>query len=183
MLHADAFKELILTYKSSSKKDEIVQMMLKDSKVFDQAFSFLKENNQKLIQYAVWPISYAAVSQPELIKNKWTLILKYIQDNHLHDAIRRNFMYVLENVNIPEKWHGTVIDFCFSCIHNPTEKVAAKAYAISIIEKLIVHYPDLIQEFIVSLEMNMEYAQPAFTSRARKVLKKYRKNINTTNEF
>ena len=75
MLHADAFKELILTYKSSSKKDEIVQMMLKDSKVFDQAFSFLKENNQKLIQYAVWPISYAAVSQPELIKNKWENII------------------------------------------------------------------------------------------------------------
>ena len=184
MLSDYELKQWILDSKTSKKRDTIVQLMLTETIVFDTVFSFLKDENQQLVQYAVGSISYAAVHQPALIKNKWKWIMEYIQNNQLHGAVRRCFLYVLENTPIPVKWHGQVIDFCFNFINKPTEKVAVKAYALTIIEKLTVLYPELIPELIGSIEMNMEHAQPAFLSRAKKILKKYRKlNISTTNGF
>ena len=177
-------KNLVLNSKTTQKRDAIVELMLHDSVVFDIIFSFLKDNNQQLVQYSIWPISYAAVYQPSLIKNKWKLIMEYIQNNQLHDAVRRCLMFVLENTPIPVKWHGQVIHFSFNFINNPTEKVAVKAYGLTIIDNLIVLYPELLTELISTIEMNMEHAQPAFLSRAKKLLKKHQKlNVSTINGF
>ena len=90
----------------------------------------------------------------------------------MHNAVKRNVMRLLENTDIPRALQGTVMDTCFHYIADPKEAVAVKAFSLGVLGKMMNRYPDIIPELKLLIEDRLPHETAAFTSRAKKLLKK-----------
>ena len=64
------------------------------------------------------------------------------------------------------------MDICFEYISSPTEAIAVKAFALTILENLSKKYPEIKPELKTIIEDRWDYETAAFHSRAKKILKK-----------
>jgi hypothetical protein len=111
--------------------------------------------------------------------DKWNYLLTpYIeklilnlQKPNLHDAIKRNTVRVLQDVEIPEHLHGTMADIAFGYLQNPSEAIAIKVFSMTILDNLTQKYPELKEELHFILEAQMPFQSAGFRSRAGKILK------------
>ncbi|HRO71187.1 MAG TPA: hypothetical protein PK951_12435 [Chitinophagaceae bacterium] len=102
-------------------------------------------------------------------------MLENLQKPGIHDAVKRNSLRLMQDMEIPRRYHGTVMNYCFDCIISPTEKVAAKAFALTILENLSKHYPEIKSELQIVIEERWKYETAAFHSRAKKILQRLKK--------
>ena len=76
----------------------------------------------------------------------------------------------LQEIEIPKRFHGRLMDACFKYISVPGEAIAVKAFALSVLGKLSAIYPEIIPEIKLLIEENYERETAAFKSRAKKFL-------------
>src|SRR5688572_819464 len=60
----------------------------------------------RVSQRASWALNMCVERQPKLIEPHFPVILKVIQKNGLHDAVKRNILRMLQFVTIPKKHQG-----------------------------------------------------------------------------
>ncbi len=166
----------ILLQKGYSKEqaDEVVNWVADNQKHFDKLLSiFLTHRDYRIVQRAAWPLSYAAINQPRLIEKHYKKIVKQLDAPGQPAAVRRNILRIFDQLpEIPEDYHGALMDSCFEYIADPDETIAAQAYALGILEKLTKLYPEILPELKTIVELRMPNAAPAFRSRAKKILKR-----------
>lgn len=127
-----------------------------------------------LAQRASWPLSYAAVANPRLIDKHFKELLENVKKK-VHDAIKRNTVRILQDISIPEAFQGDVMNLCFDYLMAPKEKPAIKAFSLTVIKNLSVHYPDILPELKTIIEDRWDTESKAFQSRARKILRSMKK--------
>jgi hypothetical protein len=96
----------------------------------------------RVTQRAAWPLSYIAAEHPTLAKKHLPAFVKLLGDAHLHKAVRRNIVRLLQFVEIPEKLHGKVMNYCFDFIADVHEAAAVKAFSLTVLENLSNQYPE-----------------------------------------
>ena len=99
-------------------------------------------------------------------------LLKNLEKPNLHGSVKRNTVRLLQDIAIPKKFEGQVMNLCFNYIGSPDEAVAVKAFSLTILENLSKEYPDIKAELKTIIEDRWNYESPAFHSRARKIFKK-----------
>ena len=163
--------------KEHSKKQcaAIVKFIGNDQKKFDELFDLFLHDEYRVVQRAGWPISYCVEKYPDLIKKHFTKLLKNVEKKGIHDAVKRNTVRLLQYVQIPEKFHGQVMDLCFRYISSPTEAVAIKAFSISVLQNLAKRYPEIVNEIKLVIEERWNYETVAFKTRAKKLLNQFSK--------
>jgi hypothetical protein len=163
--------------KEHSKKQcaTIVKYIGKNPERFAELMKCFFEGEYRVTQRAAWPMSYCAGKYPELIEPYYKKLLTNLNKPGLHDAIPRNTMRLLQYVEIPEKFHGQVMDLCFRYIASPAEAVAIKAFSISVLQNLAKQYPEIINEIKLVIEERWDYEPVAFKTRAKKLLKEFSK--------
>ena len=161
--------------KEHSKKQcaAIVKFIGNDQKKFDELFDLFLHDEYRVVQRAGWPISYCVEKCPDLIKKHFTKLLKNVEKKGIHDAVKRNTVRLLQYVEIPEKFHGQVMDLCFRYISSPTEAVAIKAFSISVLQNLAKRYPEIVNEIKLVIEERWNYETVAFKTRAKKLLNQF----------
>ncbi|HET7116559.1 MAG TPA: hypothetical protein VFI29_08720, partial [Hanamia sp.] len=102
-------------------------------------------------------MSYCVIAHPDLMKNNFEKLIKNLQKPGIHDSIKRNTARLLQSVNIPEKYEGVVMDFCFKYVTSPKEAVAIKAFSLTIPGKLAKKYPEIIPEIKLQIEDQIYY--------------------------
>ena len=159
--------------KEHSKKqcDAIVQHVGKDPVRFAELMKCFFEGEYRVTQRAGWPMSYCVEKYPDLIKPYFKKLLSNLTRPDLHDAIPRNTVRLLQHVEIPEKFHGQVMDICFRYISSPAEAVAIKAFSITVLQNLAKKYPEIINEIKLIIEERWDHETIAFKTRAKKLLK------------
>lgn len=163
--------------KEHSKKQTaaIVKWIGKNPERFAELMKCFFEGEYRVTQRAAWPMSYCAEKYPELIQPYYKRLLGNLSKPGLHDAIPRNTMRLLQYVEIPEKFHGQVMDLCFRYISSPAEAVAIKAFSISVLQNLAKRYPGIINEIKLIIEERWNYETMAFKTRANKLLNQFSK--------
>jgi len=141
---------------------------------FDKLFDMFLNDEYRIVQRASWPLSYSVITHPELIKKHFRKLLENLQKPGIHDAVKRNTVRLLQDVDIPSRFHGQVMDLCFSYIMSPTEPVAVKAFSLSILQNLATQYPDIVPEIKLVIEEQLPHQTAAFKSRAKIFLKKFK---------
>jgi hypothetical protein len=118
------------------------------------------------------------INHPQLIQKHFTKLIKNLSADqaglhtpNLHDSVKRNTVRLLEHISIPEKLHGEVMNICFGYISDPQEKVAVKAFSLTVLQNLCRQYPEIRQELKTIIEDRWDYESVAFRSRAKKILK------------
>ncbi|HMK05536.1 MAG TPA: hypothetical protein VK489_15150 [Ferruginibacter sp.] len=74
-------------------------------------------------------------------------------------------------MEIPEKYHGEIMDICFKYLESPTEALAVKVFSMSVLGKLAKKYPEIMQELKLLIEDQLPRQTAGFRSRAKKILK------------
>lgn len=151
--------------------EKIVKWVGRSQTRFDELFELFLNDEYRVTQRASWPLSYCAQKHPEFIKKHFGRLFKNLKKSNLHDSIKRNTMRILQDVDIPKRYHGEALNTCFAFIESPTEAAAIKAFSISTLERLLPLYPDIKNELKLIIEERWEHETPAFHVRAKRALK------------
>jgi hypothetical protein len=154
----------------------IVEWVGNDVSRFDELFNLFLNDEYRITQRAAWPMSYCAIANPELMKNKFEKLIENLRKPHLHDSIKRNTVRLLQSIVIPEEQEGAIMELCFNYVESPTEAVAIKAFSLTILGNLAKKYPEIIPEIKLLIHDQMFHQTAAFQGRAKKLLKEFDRN-------
>lgn len=129
-------------------------------------------NDTRLTQRAAWSLSWVAQKNPEAIQPYIDIIVSQISRPEANDAVIRNSLRILEDIEIPEQFHGEVLNACFDFIQKKHTAVAIKAFSLHVIFNLSKLYPEIRNELKLVIQENIEFETAAFRSRGKKLLAK-----------
>ena len=164
-------REQILKEHNKVNCGKIVSWVGSNQQRFDELFNLFLHDEYRVVQRAGWPLSDCVKRHPAFIKNHFAKLLKNLKRPGNHEAVKRNTVRLLQDVDIPEKYHGEIMDICFRYIASPDEPVAVKAFSLTVLQNLSRFYPEIKNELKVIIEERWDYETAAFHSRARKILK------------
>ena len=150
----------------------IVNYVGEDKKRFKELMTIFFKAESRLTQRAAWPMSYIVINHPTLLEPYFDDFIEKLNDETAHPAIARNIFRVLQEIEIPEKYEGFLIDRSFKVSMSEMQPAAVRAFAITVASKISKHYPELKNEFLIILkELGSMPQLPSMKSRIRKALK------------
>ncbi|MBS1511794.1 MAG: hypothetical protein JST86_13185 [Bacteroidetes bacterium] len=164
----------ILKEHSKAQCIRIVDWVNASQEKFDALFHLFLTDEYRVVQRAAWPISYCVQAHPQFIHKHWNALLKNLQQPNLHNAVKRNSIRLMQDIYIPKKYQGTVMDICFRFLESPNEMVAIKAFSLTVLGNLAAQYPDIIPEVKLLIEDQLPNQTAAFKVRAKAFLKRFK---------
>lgn len=150
----------------------VVEYIGDDKKKFRILMDLFFNGTPKLIQRAAWPLSYVAIAHPKLIKPYMGKLIIKLQQTDNHPSVPRNILRIFEEIEIPEKYEGYIVECCFSILTREADPIASKAFAITVATKICKKYPDLKNELRLHIEQMQNYPMaPAIKVRIKRALK------------
>lgn len=169
-------REQLLKEHSKTNCTAIVKWIGDSQTRFDELFNLFLTDEYRVVQRAAWPLSYAVIAHPKFIARHFSKLLKYVKKPGIHSAVKRNTVRLLQDISIPEKYQGDVMNLCFDYISSPDEDAAVKAFSLTVLHNLSKQYPEIKQELKTIIEDRWDYEKASFHSRARKILKELSSN-------
>ncbi len=166
-------RQEILKEHSKAQCTRIVQWVGSNQQRFDELFRLFLHNEYQVVQRAAWPLSYCVIAHPSFISKHWKKLLGNLKKPNLHDAVKRNSIRLMQDVNIPEKYHGEVMHICFGYLESPTEPLAVKCFSMTVLANLAKEYPEIKPELKLIIEDQLPHQTAGFKSRAKKLLKEF----------
>jgi hypothetical protein len=165
-------REEILKEHSKPQALKIAGYACASKKNFKELMQYFLNEEYRLAQRAAWSVSWAARKKPEMISPHIKDLVSVLNKTDVHDAVIRNSVRVLQEIEIPEKFHGEVMDACFQFIEKPSTPVAIKVFSLTTLFNLSKHYPEIKPELKLIIEDCWKNETAAFKSRAKKILSK-----------
>ncbi|MCF0058279.1 hypothetical protein [Dyadobacter sp. CY356] len=148
----------------------ITEFAVSSDKNFKELINCFLSKDMRVAQRAARSVSWAAEKYPEMVQPYVGILVDQLKRKDVHNAVIRNSLRVLEDLVIPQKFHGEVMDACFLFLQNRETAIAIKAFALTVLFNLSKIYPDIKNEFRIIIEENMEYETAAYRSRGKKIL-------------
>jgi hypothetical protein len=163
--------QLLKTEHSKKQTLRIVRYIGSDKNRFAVLIRLFFGDEYRITQRAAWPLSYCVRAHPVLIRPYFKRLLDNLKRKDIPVAVVRNTVRLLQDVDIPKKFHGQVMSTCFDFIQSVETPIAVKAFSLTILSNLAASYPEIRGELKLIIEEQWEHATPAFRSRAKKILK------------
>jgi hypothetical protein len=171
-------REALIQEHSKAQMLKIVAYIGNDKKKFAELMTLMLTAEYRVAQRAAYPVSYCVKTHPALISPWFGKMIKKMGDKTAHDAIRRNALRILEDIDIPEKYCGELFEISNHYLHDIKEPIAVRAFSISVMYNIAQKYPDLKNEVKHNAESLLHCGIPALESRSRNILKQI-KNFKT----
>jgi len=112
-------------------------------------------------------MSDAVLKHPQLIFPYLKEMVNLLTEDK-PDAIIRNILRILQNIDLPEKHSGIAFENAFNLMMNPKSAIAIQAFSITTVTRICKQYPDLRHEVGQAIDIIMENAErPAILVRCR----------------
>ncbi len=160
----------LLKEHSKEQAKKIADYACASKKNFDELMQCFLDKEYRVAQRAAWSVSIAAQQKPEIIKPYIPTLVAQLQNKQAHDAVIRNSVRILQQVEIPETLHGEVMNACFQFIETPATPAAIKAFSLTTLFNLSKKYPEIKPELKLLIEELGDNETAAFKSRGRKIL-------------
>lgn len=148
----------------------IVNYIGGDADRFAELMKVFFAGEYRLTQRAAWPMNYCAVHHPQLIQPYLPKLLKLLQRDDQHDAIKRNIARLLQYIEVPKKLRAQVYSLCVELVDNPQEPIATRVFAMTAAARIAKKEPALLSELRLIVAQHLPHATAAFRSRAKTVL-------------
>lgn len=168
-------REEILKEHSRAQCTKIVKWVGSNQQRFNELFGLFIHDDYRVVQRSGWPLSYCVIDYPSFINKHWKALINNLKKPGLHNAVKRNSIRLMQDLEIPEKFHGEIMDICFRFLESPTEALAVKVFSMSVLGNLAALYPDIKPELKLVIEEQLPHQTAGFKSRAKKVLKMLKK--------
>lgn len=161
----------ILKEHSKAQCNKIVNWVGSNQDRFDELFGLFLNDEYRVVQRAAWPVSYAVIAHPSFIGKHWKQLINNLKKPNLHNAVKRNSIRLLEDIEIPKKFQGDIMNICFAYLESPTEPLAVKVFSMSVLAKLVRSYPEIAPELKLLIEDQLPHQTAGFINRGKKILK------------
>jgi hypothetical protein len=168
-------REQILKEHSKAQCRVIVNWVGASQQRFDELFNLFLTDEYRVVQRAAWPVRNCVIIHAHFITKHWISFIKNLQKPNIHNAVKRNSICLLQEVVIPKKYQGQIMDICFQYLQSPTEAVSVKAFSLTVLSNLAKQYPEIIPEIKLLIEEQLGRQTAAFKSRAKMFLKEVEK--------
>lgn len=165
----------ILKEHSKAQCTKIVKWVGSSQQRFDELFNLFLNDEYRVVQRAAWPVSYCVDAHPELISKHWKELMDNLKKPDLHNAVKRNSIRLMQDIELPKAFHGEIMDRCFTYLESPTEPLAVKCFSMTVLENLAKNYPEIKPELKLIIEDQLPHQSAGFKSRAKMVLKQLSK--------
>jgi len=158
---------------------EIAKDASVDSILFNELFLNIKNENERIAYNASWAAGHLLQKFNNYNLDNYLPMLIITASNTIKGGLKRNIFKIIQYIKIPIDYQYDCADLAMSSLLNPKEDIAVRAYALSILEKLIPFIPELIDEVLFIIEKEKSFATPAFIVRSirfEKAAAKYLKN-------
>ena len=162
--------DALLEVHSKEQATKIADYVGVDAKRFAELMKQLLGPVYRLSQRAAWPVSYCIERHPELVKPYFNVLIKQLERDDAHLAVKRNVARLFQFVDIPKRYQGRVFDACYNLLANPLEPVAVRVFSMTVAAKLAENEPELLNELRLVATKYPQAATAGFRSRARRVL-------------
>ncbi len=95
-----------------------------------------------------------------------------------NESVQRAFMRVIMKNDmsaIPASHHGKLVDYCFVQLRSASSTIAARAYAMEILGKMCGLYPEMTEEVLATININLYEASAGIKAQAKKVFSRLMK--------
>ena len=123
-------REAILKKHSKARCTKIANCIGSSQQRFDDLFHLFL-NEYHVVQRSAWTMSYCVNALPLLISNHWKELMHHLKKPNLHNAVKRNSIRLMQEIVLPEVYHGETMDMCFSYLESPKESLAVKVFHVS----------------------------------------------------
>ena len=164
-------KTQLLAEHSKANADLIKEWIGTDKDRFALLVRLFLENEYRVSQRAAMVLGHIHDSYPFLLQPFLGQIIKHLRQPDIHDAVKRNIVRILQNVEIPEEYYGEVADVCFTWLADPNVAVAIRVFSMTVLWNICQKVPELMPELKATIEDWLEYSSTGFKSRGKKVLK------------
>ncbi len=163
----------ILQEHTKENCNKIIQWVGNDSSRFNELFKLFLHGEYRVTQRAAWPMSYCVIAHPQFMKNNFGKLINNLKKPGIHNSIKRNTVRLLQEIEIPKKYEGEIMEICFRYVESSTEAVAVKAFSLTILGKFAKKYPEIIPEIKLLIEEQIPHQTAAFKGRAKNLLKEF----------
>src|SRR3954468_9694382 len=161
----------LLQERSKARCNKIIAYIGNNKERFAELMRIFFEGEYRLTQHAAWPMSYCVQNHPGLIDPYLKKIVEKLSNPNEPAAVTRNIVRLLQDVDVPKKYHGKLMTACFNFLQSNETPVAIKAFSMTILHNLSSQYPEIIREVKTIIEERWPFESAAFRSRARNFLK------------
>jgi len=162
--------DALLEVHSKAQATKIANYVGDDPERFAELMKHLVGPVYRLSQRAAWPVSYCIQRHPELVQPYFILLIKQLERDDVHVAVKRNVARLFQFVDIPKRYHGRVFDACYNLLADPVEPVAVRVFSMTVAAKIAENEPELMDELRLVAAKYPQAATAGFHSRARRVL-------------
>jgi hypothetical protein len=163
-------RQALLAEHSKRQTAAIVAYIGDDASRFAELMQIFFAGEYRLTQRAAWTMNYCAEHQPQLIQPYLPKLLKLLQCDDQHDAVKRNIARLLQYVDIPKKLHAQVYSLCVELVNDPREPAATRVFAMTAAARIAKVQPALQSELQLIVRQHLPHATAAFKKRAQTVL-------------
>ena len=160
-------------FKAEDLASEIIRQN-KLSDLLDLAFS----SDMRLSNRAMWIVCHCNDISPEKVKPFYARLIEFLKKDNIHTGAIRSIIRIFSMQDAPEKYQSFLLDKSYSYIANYKMPIAVRVFSISVIYKLSLKYPELLNELkstLMSLDISNE--SPGMRSRIKHTLKDIEKHL------
>jgi hypothetical protein len=168
-------KESLEAEHSKTMTTRIVNYVGDDARRFKALMDLFLKGEYRITQRAAWPISYCVIEHPQFIKPYYAPLMKKMQEQGHHPAITRNILRMFQDLEVPEKYCGTLIDLCIKFMMSELQPTAIRAFSITVACNICKRFPELKQELLLVINDLQNHPQlPAVRHRIKMAIKELR---------
>lgn len=163
-------RKTLLEVHSKAQAMKIAGWIGNDRKRFAELVAIFLEGEYRVTQRAAWPLSYCAEMHPELAYPHLGKLIAMLSEPGHHPAVPRNILRLFEFIDVPEKHLGKLTDVSFRLLQKNDSPVAVKAFAMTLLGKIVMKEPGLARELKLVIEDLMPEGSAAIRVRGKRVL-------------
>lgn len=162
----------ILKEHSKVQTVRIARWVGNDKTRFSRLMHLFLSGEPVVVQRSSWIVSHCIERYPSLAVPWIKQLIAKAEEKNVHNAATRNVVRSLQFVEIPKKFRGRVVNFCFKILPEVHSPVAAKAFAMTVLANIARFEPDLKHEIVLVLgELMANTTSAGIRARAKIVLK------------
>lgn len=152
----------------------VVASAIDNPEIFRKLMEYSFSDDKKLAFRASWTVSKVCDKAPDLIIPHLLMLVESLPKIN-NESVQRSFLRILSLTDMHRfgtKHHGMLAEYCFSALRSGFTAIAIKAYAMEVLYRLALIYPELANELSATINMIQGEGSAGIVARGRQILKK-----------
>ena len=153
----------------------VADMIGNDPDKFDVLIELFMSPDAHTCQRASWILLHCTDNYPDMIQPYLKVLIKNLFTVK-EDAVKRNTLRAMQEIEIPEELWGETIEIAFRFLSSQ-EAIAIKVFAMTVLYNLSQMIPEIREELRIVIEDQLPYGSAGFKNRGGKILAKLEKDL------